>query len=443
VKDRELRVDVKSCTAGRYSTGSVDSCTSCGTGFSNVGASRCEYCGPGEYMHEEATTKECLGCEAGKYSETGASSIEGCFSCNTGKYSVVGSGYCATVEAGEEVVKDGELRVGAASCTAGRYSTGSADSCTSCGTGFSNAGASKCEYCGPGEYMHEAEDLTKSCLGCGAGKYSETGASSIGGCLACGTGKYSNAGSGYCATVEAGEEVVKVGELRVGAASCAAGRYSTGSSDYCLDCGVGTYSAASASFCPIAGGGFIPNEDQDGILPCPSGSYSSGTSDECLTCPPGYFSFPTSSSCSSCDPGHYFLDPPSETCVKVILWDQVGDGWDDNVLQFEMQGTPLEVYSFDYPKPSPYYPGAASVERDACFQAGRCYTGSLTEGPRHYQIQWSITDLTGEVRAQDKCRKRSSPLPHTPRLRRSNACRVRPPHRSRSSATRARELLHR
>jgi hypothetical protein len=146
-------------------------------------------------MHEEATNKECLGCEAGKYSETGASSIEGCLPCDTGKYSDVGSGYCATVEAGEEVVKDGELRVGAASCTAGRYSTGSVDSCTSCNTGFSNAGASKCEFCGPGEYMHE-KATSKVCLKCVAGKYSDTGANSIEGCVPCDRGFVSGAGEG-------------------------------------------------------------------------------------------------------------------------------------------------------------------------------------------------------------------------------------------------------
>jgi len=84
MKDGELRVGVKSCTAGRYSSGSVDECTSCGTGFSNDGASKCEFCGPGKYMHEETTTKECLGCAAGTYSDTGANSVAGCKECEQG-----------------------------------------------------------------------------------------------------------------------------------------------------------------------------------------------------------------------------------------------------------------------------------------------------------------------------------------------------------------------
>ena len=95
--------------------------------------------------------------------------------CGSGEYAEEGAGFCSTVRAGEEVVKDGELRVGAANCTAGHYSTGSVDSCTSCGTGFSDAGASKCEFCGPGEYMRE-ESMIKVCSKCVAGKFSETGA---------------------------------------------------------------------------------------------------------------------------------------------------------------------------------------------------------------------------------------------------------------------------
>jgi hypothetical protein len=278
------------------------------------------------------------------------------------------------VRSGEEVVKNGELRVGATNCTAGRYNTGSVDSCT---------------LCAPGEYAAE--------------------------------------GAGFCSTANAGEEVVKDGELRVGAARCAAGRYSMGSSDECLDCDDGTYSAAGASFCSTSGGGFFPNENRDGVLLCPAGKYSSGTFDECAQCPPGSFSFPTSASCSSCEPGHYFLDPPADQCLKVVLWDQIGDGWDNNVLQFEMQDAPLQVYSFGYPKPSPYFPGAASIERDACFQAGRCYTGKITEGPRHYQIQVRVqepakrseakrseTKRGSEARGRSEGAKRGFPLPMCP-----------------------------
>jgi hypothetical protein len=173
----------------------VDSCASCGTGFSNEGASKCEFCGPGEYAHVEVVTTSCLDCVAGKSSETGADSIEGCLTCEAGEYSSEGAGFCSSVKAGEEVVKDGELRIKAKNCAAGRYSTGSVDSCSSCGTGFSAEGASKCEFCGPGKYMHE-EATTKECLGCVAGTFSDTGANSVAGCKECEQGFVSDLGEG-------------------------------------------------------------------------------------------------------------------------------------------------------------------------------------------------------------------------------------------------------
>ena len=214
----------------------------------------------------------CGVCEAGKSSTGGA---QECTVCEEGEYSSEGAGFCATAKAGEEIVKDGELRVAATKCTAGRYSTGSVDSCTSCGTGFSNEGASKCEFCGPGKHLLVDEGGAKSCEECVAGRYSETGSNII---------------------------------------------------DGCLECEVGTCSAAGASFCPIAGGGFIPTESRDNVVPCPSGTYSSGTADECSQCPPGSFSFPMSPTCSSCNAGHYFVEVDSEMCVKVELWDEYGDG---------------------------------------------------------------------------------------------------------------------
>ena len=102
---------------------------------------------------------------------------------------------------------DETARTGEAVCEAGFACVGGIK--TSCDDGFSNPGSSKCEFCGPGKYMHEAEDSTKDCVGCQAGKYSETGSNSIEGCLTCGIGEYSSAASGFCSTVKAGEEVSK------------------------------------------------------------------------------------------------------------------------------------------------------------------------------------------------------------------------------------------
>ncbi|GMI40537.1 hypothetical protein TeGR_g4102 [Tetraparma gracilis] len=244
------------CQPGEFSVGGANSCEQCTVGSTyqpTPGESSClacTLCGVGKYRTKDCTVtsdSECAVCAPGKASTGGETE---CAVCGPGEYAVegaeegaeMGAGFCSTVRAGEEVVKDGELRVGAASCAAGRYSTGSVDSCSSCGNGFSNEGASKCEFCGPGFYTHESEDLTKSCLKCVAGKSSETGASSIEGCLACNTGKYSDVGSGYCATVEAGEEVVKDGELRCYTeAACTHPNRTTTAADFDVDdqCTVG------------------------------------------------------------------------------------------------------------------------------------------------------------------------------------------------------------
>jgi hypothetical protein len=122
------------------------------------------------------SNSECAACAPGKASTGGETE---CNVCGSGEYSSEGAGFCSTARAGEEVVKDGELRVGAASCTAGRYSTGSVDSCTPCGTGISSEGASRCEYCGPGTHANAA---TNTCDECGIGFYSLGGVSACSEC---------------------------------------------------------------------------------------------------------------------------------------------------------------------------------------------------------------------------------------------------------------------
>ena len=146
---------------------------------------------------------ECAACAPGTASTGGETE---CNVCGSGEYAEEGAGFCSTVRAGEEVVKDDELRVGAKSCTAGYFSTGSVDLCLPCHGGFSNAGASSCTYCGPGKYIHE-DGVAAHCAGCDAGKYSETGESSADDCLPCEVGEYSSGAAGFCSTVKAGEEV--------------------------------------------------------------------------------------------------------------------------------------------------------------------------------------------------------------------------------------------
>ncbi|GMI20715.1 hypothetical protein TeGR_g3237, partial [Tetraparma gracilis] len=63
------------------------------------------------------------------------------------------------------------------------------------------------------------------------------------------------------------------------------------------------------------------------------------------------------------------------------------------------------LYSLSYPKPSPYYPGAASITASVCLPAGQQFTAHIPEGPRHWQMEWSISsanlNLAESIRVTD------------------------------------------
>jgi hypothetical protein len=147
--------------------------------------------------------------------------------CPAGSASVkaVASGYYSTPVDVEETARAGELE-----CETGFACVGGIK--TSCAEGFfSNAGATSCESCGPGFYMHESVNLTKSCLECVAGKYSKTGASSIEGCEDCALGFVSREpGMGYCDP-------------------CTPGKHASQDNAACTACEAGTYSGVAAFEC--------------------------------------------------------------------------------------------------------------------------------------------------------------------------------------------------
>ena len=111
------RTGVSPCPTGSFSSGAVDVCSTCpadsfqlNTGQSSC--SSCSLCAVGSYISSTCSSTsdtECDPCKAGK---VGNGTGDSCDTCEAGSYSTVGSGFCATVEAGEEVVKDGELRIG-------------------------------------------------------------------------------------------------------------------------------------------------------------------------------------------------------------------------------------------------------------------------------------------------------------------------------------------
>ena len=272
--------ECEECAAGKSSVGGSDYCNSCSDteyqpGTSSPTCIPCSVCNLGEFVVSSCSATvdvECNTCSAGK-SSTG----DECQECAEGKHAASGASFCETVGAGQEVVKEGELRVGtkvsathkrylslcansplpsAQLCPAGSYSTGSVDACASCDTGYSNEGASKCEFCGPGDHMIE-NGLIKNCEACEAGKFSEAGAS----CLDCTPGTYSNAGASYCATAVAGKRA---------------------------------------------------NDDRTGMLVCPANTFSTGSADACSPCTNGGHSQPGSSSCEKCDTGTYVRTSEAE-----------------------------------------------------------------------------------------------------------------------------------
>ena len=261
------------CSAGRYSTGSVDVCSPCPDGgFSNAGSSSCGSCGPGTYKYVSGDGQSCEDCVEGKYTASGAGSESGCESCESGKYSGAGAAYCITVEAGS---KANSANTAAVQCDANHFSTGATDTCSPCPDGgFSNAGSSSCGSCWPGTYRNGA-----SCSNCPSGKYTETGASSGAGCLSCGFGTYSVAPASYCATARAGH---KTNALQTAEEECPANTFSIGANNTCTNCTGTGFSKRGSSGCDYCGLGKEYNEVTNSCRTCGSGSASLG--DTCELC---------------------------------------------------------------------------------------------------------------------------------------------------------------
>ncbi|GMI29534.1 hypothetical protein TeGR_g14465, partial [Tetraparma gracilis] len=104
------------CQPGEFSVGGANSCEQCevGSTYQPAGGKSsclaCTSCGVGRYRTKDCTAtsdSECAACAPGKASTGGETE---CNVCGSGEYAEEGAGFCSTVRAGEEVVKDGELR---------------------------------------------------------------------------------------------------------------------------------------------------------------------------------------------------------------------------------------------------------------------------------------------------------------------------------------------
>jgi hypothetical protein len=98
------------------------------------GSSSCDKCDTGTYYDREEI--DCFACPAGKFSTSGAQSLEGCEDCTSGFVSSEpGMGYCDA-------------------CTPGKFASADNTTCTGCEAGkYSGVAASNCKNCDAGKYV--------------------------------------------------------------------------------------------------------------------------------------------------------------------------------------------------------------------------------------------------------------------------------------------------
>ena len=151
----------ENCESNTYSTGGVDFCSACVGGHSEPGQSSCVSTPPGNYWDGTAD----IGCPAGTFSSTGASSLEACEPCGEGFYSITGSGYCSPCEAGTFTLPS---QASCGVCAAGKISGLAAKQCTDCESGkFNNLVKQEaCLICGENQGTNATEGRTFcECMG--------------------------------------------------------------------------------------------------------------------------------------------------------------------------------------------------------------------------------------------------------------------------------------
>jgi len=145
------------CPVNTFSTGSADACSPCTNGgHSQPGSSSCEKCDTGTCVRASEAKREkdaldltlfarryydraendCFACPAGKFSTSGAQSLDGCEDCARGFVSrEPGMGYCDP-------------------CTPGKHASADNAACTACEAGtYSGVAAFECEGCEAGKYV--------------------------------------------------------------------------------------------------------------------------------------------------------------------------------------------------------------------------------------------------------------------------------------------------
>ena len=215
-KSTAQREGAQICTNCQAGQDIDNSCVACVIGeYSHPADSqgRCDPCPAGRYEDYSGFplpippfgvrgSDECDGCPSGKYkSTTGGTSVEQCVVCPGGKFALTtGHAECEICEAGKYSDDGASL---CEQCLPGKYSlAGSAGiaNCLPCPYGnFSNSlGAGTCEPCSVGKYQDEIGQLT--CEDCAENYYAADTGQRI--CDACPSGKSSTSGEEECYLLE-------------------------------------------------------------------------------------------------------------------------------------------------------------------------------------------------------------------------------------------------
>jgi len=211
------------CTAGKYSDGTLTSCASCSAGrFSTSGASFCVPCQVGFYCdHSECSA--CSPCVSG----TESPQVEGkfCSNCTLGRFSV------------DTVSKT------CADCIEGTFAnTTAATACQLCPIGRAQPrkGQSTCDICPQGTYSSVAG--SSICASCGLGFISLAESST---CSVCSPGFFANV-SGLTACYDCDPGFAQPSKGSQSCSPCAAGKYFPGcTASVCVDCEVGRFANRS------------------------------------------------------------------------------------------------------------------------------------------------------------------------------------------------------
>ena len=329
------------CLAGEYSDEGSNTCSDCtGDTISAAGSAMCAECKGNTHANYDHTA--CVGCNAASdcVLTTGVESIQ-CSKSNICEVTKCKAGY---------ELNDGQCEP----CEAGTYSNAGATSCSACGDGqFSGNAASSCTKCPAGTYTTDHVQ----CTNCPAGKYSNEGSKE---CTSCTGDKISAAGSATCAeckgnthansnhtacvgcndasdctTLTTGAQTMQCGSQNICKAAsclpgyklvnnekcepCPAGSIST-SDNKCTQCLAGTYAEDNeCKQCPA--GSYCPTAGLTSPIDCPKGHYCTAGVTEPTACPAGSYLNATGATngtnCVECPKGTFNPIKGAEICAVI------------------------------------------------------------------------------------------------------------------------------